>query len=391
MVSDSTLKYVDEPISRWLTEDFAQLLKWGAENGMSDLAIYSKAPAWIRLHGQWVKVTERNVASDELFFILDDVSQNSAAAAQIKSGGDLDFAYEVQVKRGVRKRFRVCATACKDGWSTGVSLVFRTIPEYPPTIEEINLEPEICDAAFPNNGLVLVTGTMGSGKSTTISAMLRHIGQNQCKHIVTYEEPIEFDLMGLSGLKGPLIQSAVPQHLRSFLSGIRNATRRAPDVILVGESRDPETLRGMIEAAEIGVTAYSTVHTRSVAETPTRIINVFPVEQQQQIASTMLASLRLIIQQRLLKNLKGGRIAIREYLAFTPSIRRHLMKTPIQNLIKEIENYVNDQGSSLLKAAAKLYLDGMISEQDYQQLLKEREEEEQWKISNGATQPYIPN
>jgi defect-in-organelle-trafficking protein DotB len=266
-------------------------------------------------------------------------------------------------------------------------MVFRTIPEHPPTMKQLEIEQDIINGAFPNNGLVLVTGTMGSGKSTTLAAMLRHIGQNHKKHIVTYEDPIEFDLMSLPDLTGPLIQSAVPYHIRDFLSGIRNATRRAPDVILVGESRDPETLRGMIEAAEIGVTAYSTVHTRSVSETPTRIINVFPPDQQQQVASTMLASLRLIIQQRLLPRIGGGRVAVREYLSFTPEIRRELMQTGISDLIPAIERFVAVNGQPLLEAADELYIEGVIAQEHYQQLIKEREAGK----CNGETQPYIPN
>jgi defect in organelle trafficking protein DotB len=388
MVSGGELKYGQEPVARWMPDDFARLLRWGAESGMSDLTIYPKSPVWIRLNGKWLQATERNVATEELFYILEAISRNDAASAQIKSGSDLDFAYEIQIARGIRKRFRVCATACKDGWGTGVSMVFRTIPEHPPSMQDLKIEKEIIDAAFPNNGLVLVTGTMGSGKSTTLAAMLRHIGQHHSKHIVTYEEPIEFDLMSLPDLSGPLIQSAVPQHIDNFLSGIRNATRRAPDVILVGESRDPETLRGMIEAAEIGVTAYSTVHTRSVSETPTRIINVFPSEQQQQIASTMLASLRLIIQQRLVPSTKGGRVAIREYLSFTPEIRRELMKTRISDLIPTIDRFVIEKGQPLLKAAAELYTGGIIENQYYQQLIKERQAD---KACSGETQPYIPN
>lgn len=388
MVSDRQLTYDQEPMSCWYPEDIKKLLLWGADLGMSDLAFYPRSTAWIRLHGQWHSVTRRNVASNELFQILDEISNNHSAQAAIKGGQDLDFAYEIQVSRGVRKRFRACATACKDGWGTGVSLVFRTIPEHPPTMADIGIEQEIIDAAFPDNGLIMVTGTMGSGKSTTLAAMLRHIGQNHSKHIITYEEPIEFDLMSLPGLTGPLIQSAVPGHIKNFLSGIRNATRRAPDVILVGESRDPETLRGMIEAAEIGVTAYSTVHTRSVAETPTRIINVFPADQQQQVAATMLSSMRLIIQQRLVPSLKGGRVALREHLSFTPDIRQQLMKTPICDLIQVIEKYVAEKGRPLLKSAADLYTGGMISEQTYQQLVKERQEE---KACSGETPQYTPN
>jgi defect-in-organelle-trafficking protein DotB len=379
--------YEQEPQVRWDPGDFAALLRWGAEQGMSDLTVYPKSPAWIRLHGNWIQASRRNVTTEELFAILDTVSRNDAASAQIKEGKDLDFAYEMIVARGMRKRFRVCATACKDGWGAGVSMVFRTIPEHPPTMKQLEIEQDIINGAFPNNGLVLVTGTMGSGKSTTLAAMLRHIGQNHKKHIVTYEDPIEFDLMSLPDLTGPLIQSAVPYHIRDFLSGIRNATRRAPDVILVGESRDPETLRGMIEAAEIGVTAYSTVHTRSVSETPTRIINVFPPDQQQQVASTMLASLRLIIQQRLLPRIGGGRVAVREYLSFTPEIRRELMQTGISDLIPAIERFVAVNGQPLLEAADELYIEGVIAQEHYQQLIKEREAGK----CNGETQPYIPN
>ncbi len=387
MVPGSQLKYDQEPGYRWTVEDFAKLLRWGAEKGMSDLAVYPKSPAWIKLHGSWMQVTERHIPSEELYYILDAISRNDAASAQIKSGEDLDFAYEVLISRGVRKRFRVCATGCKDGFGTGVSLVFRVIPEHPPRLKDLDIEKDIINGAFPDNGLVLVTGTMGSGKSTTLAAMLRHIGENHKKHIVTYEEPIEFDLMSLPGLTGPVIQSAVPTHLKTFLGGVRNSTRRAPDVILVGESRDPETLRGMIEAAEIGVTAYSTVHTRSVAETPTRIINVFPPDQQQQIASTMLAGMKMIIQQRLLPNTQGGRVAVREYLEFTPEIRRQLMKKSLHELIPAIEGYVEEQGMPLIKAAGRLYEKGLIEEQTIETLIKERTGES----CNGEILHYIPN
>jgi defect-in-organelle-trafficking protein DotB len=388
MVPGGQLEYTDEPRFRWQADEFATLLRWGAEQGMSDLAVYPKSPVWIRRNGNWIQVTRRKIATEELYSILDTISNNQAASSEIKRGEDMDFGYEVYIERGIRRRFRVCATACKDGWGTGVSMVFRAIPEHPPQLQDLDIEKEIIQAAFPNNGLVMVTGTMGSGKSTTLAAMLRHIGENHHKHIVTYEAPIEFDLMSLPDLTGPVIQSAVPIHLKDFLSGIRNSTRRAPDVILVGESRDPETLRGMIEAAEIGVTAYSTVHTRSVAETPARIINMFPASQQQQVATTMLASLRLIIQQRLLPDTSGGRMAVREYLAFTTQIRRELMQTPVHGLIARIENYVQEQGQPLLKTAGQMYDAGKITEQQLQQLIREKEGGVQ---CSGETQPYIPN
>ena len=367
------LKYDAEPAARWTPEDFAELLKWGASIGISDLEAHAQSPIWVRLHGDWFQVTERKVAGEELFWILDKISRNDAAQATVKGGEDFNFPYEVQVKRGVKERFRAVATACKDGVGTGVSIVFRSIPEHPPNIEDLEVEERLLRAAYPDNGLVLITGTMGSGKSTLISSMLQWIGQNRQKHIVTYEAPIEFNLMGIKGLQGPIIQSDVPSHLKNFLSGIRNSTRRAPDVIFVGESRDPETLRGMIEAAEIGVAAYSTVHTRSVAESPSRIINVFDQTQQQQIAATMISCLRLIVQQRLLPKVGGGRIAVREFLEFTPALRNQLLRTPVEELIPTIEGMVYQHGQPMMEAVNKAQQAGLITGQQLRDIIKERE------------------
>ena len=169
---------------------------------------------------------------------------------------------------------------------------------------------------------------MGSGKSTLLAAILRDIIEKGGRHVSTYEAPIEFDFDAIPNPGGPVSQSTIPEHLKSFLTATRNSTRTAPDVVLIGESRDPDTLRGMIESAEIGVAAYSTVHTRSVPETISRIINVFPIGERLQITATLISSLRLIISQRLLPLADGsGRIALREYLAFTPEIREALLNT----------------------------------------------------------------
>ena len=185
----------------------------------------------------------------------------------------------------------------------------------PPVLEDLQVEPGILEHAFPSNGLVLVTGVMGSGKSTLLAAILRHIIEQGGRNVITYEAPIEFDFTTIPNAGGPVSQSAIPDHLQSFLKATRNSTRAAPDVVLIGESRDPETLRGMIESAEIGVAAYSTVHTRSVPETLSRIINVFPVEERLQVSATLLSCLRLVVSQRLLPLPDGkGRTALREYL-----------------------------------------------------------------------------
>ena len=290
-----------EPLLRWEYADIDALLLWATHTGMSDLCLCSGSPAWMRLHGEWQAVSQRPISAEELLLALERLTKNNSVSAMIKSGqSDYDFAYQIEESRGVRRRYRGNATPVADGYSTGVKIVFRALPAMPPVLEDLQVEPGILEHAFPSNGLVLVTGVMGSGKSTLLAAILRHIIEQGGRNVITYEAPIEFDFTTIPNAGGPVSQSAIPDHLQSFLKATRNSTRAAPDVVLIGESRDPETLRGMIESAEIGVAAYSTVHTRSVPETLSRIINVFPVEERLQVSATLLSCLRLVVSQRLL-------------------------------------------------------------------------------------------
>mgnify|MGYP002602958477 CR=1 FL=1 len=320
---------------------------------MSDLNLRSGLPAWMRLNGLWRKVTQRAITTDELLAALERLTKNNSVSALIKSGqSDYDFAHEIEESRGVRRRFRGNATPVADGYSTGVKIVFRTIPSMPPALEDLNVEQGILDHAMPSNGLVLVTGVMGSGKSTLLAAILRRIIETGGRNVSTYEAPIEFDFDAVPNPGGPVSQSTIPEHLKSFLTATRNSTRTAPDVVLIGESRDPDTLRGMMESAEIGVAAYSTVHTRSVPETLSRIINVFPFAERLQVAATLLSSLRLVISQRLLPLPdNNGRIALREYLAFTPEIREMLLETPLERLILKTEDLLAASGQRIQDAA----------------------------------------
>ncbi len=247
----------------------------------------------------------------------------------------------------------------------------------PPSLDSLDVEQEIIDHAIPQNGLVLITGVMGSGKSTLLAAILRKIIETGGRHVATYEAPIEFDLDAVPNPGCPVSQSAIPEHLKSFLTATRNSTRTAPDVVLIGESRDPDTLRGMMESAEIGVAAYSTVHTRSVPETISRIINVFPFAERLQITATLLSSLRLVVSQRLVPMMDGtGRIALREFLAFTPEIRETLLDTPLERLIQNTELLLMEHGQLMQDAAEKAYRAGKISGGVCKAILAERRERE---------------
>ena len=346
--------YPYEPRIRWDHGEFNNLLLWATQRGMSDLCLRSGLPAWMRLNGTWRPVTKKAISTDELLAALERLTRNNSVAALIKSG-----------------------QSDSDGYSTGVKIVFRAIPSMPPALEDLHVEAEILEHAMPPHGLVLVTGVMGSGKSTLLAAILRRIIEKGGRNVSTYEAPIEFDFDAIPHPGGPVSQSTIPEHLKSFLTATRNSTRTAPDVVLIGESRDPDTLRGMIESAEIGVAAYSTVHTRSVPETLSRIINVFPVAERLQVTATLLASLRLVISQRLVPLPdNSGRTALREYLAFTPTIRERLLDTPLERLIPQAEILLGEYGQRIQDAAERAYAAGRIGRENYLAILAERKRRE---------------
>lgn len=373
----------------WTQSEFDRLLIWAAEQRVSDIKLGPAAAPWSRLNGAWVRIGTRPVANGEIMALLDTMSRNRAASATVQGARDYDFAYEVAIGRGKRQRYRVNATGCRDGWSAGIELTLRGIPGYPPTLEEIEFPLNLVDAATPQNGLVIVTGVMGSGKSATLSALLRWINEHQSRAILTYEAPIEYVLCVLPGALGPVAQSEIPTHFATFVDAARNAARRAADIILVGESRDAETLRSMIEAADIGSAVYSTLHTRSVAESPARVINMFTADEQPGISAALLSSLRLIIQQRLVPRLDPstgevvGRIALREWLVFDASLRDAMLDVPREQLTSWLTRAVIEHGRPLLQDAAEKYQAGLITESTWRAISVEQDRSTA-KISHGV-------
>ena len=354
---------------------FDEVMVWASNLGASDVELIPNDPIWMRLHGQWHPVTpQREVTTSEIGVILDASARQANASALTQSGTDVDFSHEIKISRGKKVRFRCNATGCRDGWTNGISMVLRTIPELPPKIDDLGVEPEILAAAKPKYGLVLVTGPVGSGKSTLLFSVLRDIAETEQRNILTYEAPIEFDLMSVPNRKAPVVQTEVPGHLKDFETAPRNSLRRAGDVGLFGESRDRTTMRNMSIEAETGVAVYSTVHTNSVAETISRMVREFPWEERDGMAATLLAATRLIVHQRLVPNLEGtGRVALREYLVMDETVRRALISKRVDELIPAMEALVEERGQTLLADAKAKFEAGKIPRREYEMFREAKE------------------
>lgn len=369
--------FPDEPAGAWQQDSFNELLIWCDQIGASDTFLYPGYPIWVEKDGLMHKVTERALDGLEIASLLDTITNDTGSSASVAGAAPLPFGYQVNVDRFKTLRYRGQAAACQDRWSTATSMVLRAIPGMPPAMEELGVEQAIVDAAYPRNGLVLFTGVMGQGKSTTLAAILRRMCEAQQRNIITLEAPIEFDYSPLPNKRSPVLQFEIPRHLPTFRAGVDMvATRYAAKVILVGESRDPETLKTMIASAEIGAAVYSTVHTQSVAATIPRIVNAFSQEEHSEVQAALVNAMRLIVQQRLLTNVRdGGRVAIREHLSFDADMRAELMKTDPREIATAVEAMVQQRGRSLLDAAREQHEAGVIDDETMNAIRFERERE----------------
>lgn len=341
------------------------LLRWCVEQGASDILLQSEDFGWAEIHGRWVKTTDRRLQDSEVKRAVDYI-YGANGVSILSSGKDLDPHYDIQVDRGTRYRFRINITSGKAGlMDMGASITLRTIPQDPPDIETIGLEPALRDGMFPEYGLVFVVGTTGSGKSTTLASVIRYMLEHGTdRKILCYESPIEFTYgrIGLAG-KNPLpFQSEIGVNLTSFLAAVRNAMRRAPSVILIGESRDRETMEATIEAGLTGHATYTTLHAETPSETMSRVIHMFPGDQQEGAAYSLLGAIRTILAQKLVKTLDGRRAPIREWIRFGPEEKARLEARPPHEWPAIIRAMVYESGHSYRHDAMRLLLDGKIDE-----------------------------
>ena len=297
------------------------LLAFSVKNKASDLHISTGLPPMIRVHGDVRRINLPAANQEQVFDMITDV-MNDNQRKIFQQNLETDFSFELPNIA----RFRVNAFMS----NRGPAAVFRTIPSTVLTLEQLNAPKVFEKISDTPRGLVLVTGPTGSGKSTTLAAMINYINENHPAHILTIEDPIEFVHQSKKALVN---QRELHEHTHSFANALRSALREDPDVILVGEMRDPETIGLALTAAETGHLVFGTLHTTGAAKTVDRIVDVFPAGEKEMVRSMLSESLRAVISQTLLKTKDGsGRVAAHEIMLSTPAVRNLIRENKIAQI-----------------------------------------------------------
>jgi len=330
--------------------DISDLLAFSVKNKASDLHLSAGLPPMIRVHGDIRKINVPAMDHSEVHDMVYDI-MNDGQRKVYEETLECDFSFEIPNLA----RFRVNAF----NHNRGSGAVFRTIPSKILTLEQLNCPAIFKDIADTPRGICLVTGPTGSGKSTTLAAMIDYINDKEFGHILTVEDPIEFVHQSKKCL---INQREVGPHTLSFNNALRSALREDPDVILVGELRDLETIRLALTAAETGHMVFGTLHTSSAAKTVDRIIDVFPAAEKEMVRSMLSESLRAVISQTLLKTKdEQGRVAAHEIMIGTPAIRNLIRENKIPQMYSSIQTGQNVGMQTLDQNLQDLVKRGVVS------------------------------
>src|SRR6187431_2738747 len=332
--------------------DITELLAFSAKQGASDLHLSAGLPPMIRVDGDVRRINLPPMEHKQVHGLIYDI-MNDKQRKDYEEFLETDFSFEVP---GVA-RFRVNAF----NQNRGAGGVFRTIPSKVLTMEDLGMGQVFRDISMMPRGLVLVTGPTGSGKSTTLAAMVDFINDNKYEHVLTIEDPIEF----VHESKKCLVnQREVHRDTHGFSEALRSALREDPDIILVGEMRDLETIRLALTAAETGHLVFGTLHTSSAAKTIDRVVDVFPAAEKDMVRSMLSESLRAVISQTLLKKVGGGRIAAHEIMIGTPAIRNLIREGKIAQMYSAIQTGQSNGMQTLDQCLTELVSKGVVSKEE---------------------------
>ena len=329
------------------------LLKIMIQNNASDMHIRSDSPVYLRIHGKLVPIKESTMSASEVDNLIKPIMSERTKKI-FAENHEVDFSYEVE-NLG---RFRINYYLQK----SKPAIAIRHIPFNIPTLEDLKLPVQpIKKLLFNTRGLILVTGVTGSGKSSTLAAMIEYLNQNYDLHIITIEDPIEFVF---KDKKSIISQREVGSDTKTFVDALRVALRQDPDVIMVGEMRDLETTKAAITAAETGHLVLSTMHTINTVQTISRIIDLYPPHQQNQVRLQLSETLRGIISQRLIPCSKGGRIVAVEIMINTPHIRKLIAENNLDAITQAISKGEYYGMQTFNQSLVKIYKSNLATLED---------------------------
>lgn len=332
--------------------DITELLAFSVKNKASDLHLSAGLPPVIRVDGEMRKLNVPAMDDKQVKALIYEI-MNDRQRKEYEENLETDFSFEV---KGL-SRFRVNAFI----QNRGAAAVLRTIPSEVLTLDQLNAPDSFKQIINQPTGIVLVTGATGSGKSTTLAAMIDYINTNKREHILTIEDPIEFVHQNKLSV---INQREVHRDTHSFNNALRSALREDPDIILVGELRDLETIRLAISAAETGHLVFGTLHTNSAPKTIDRIVDVFPAEEKAMIRSMLSESIRAVISQTLLKKVGGGRVAAHEIMIGIPAIRNLIREDKVAQMYSVIQTGQQHGMQTMDQCLQRLVQQGLITPQD---------------------------
>lgn len=318
----------DDP-PRVTPEVFTEWALACARAGFADLTLQTEQPPRGNLHGDMMCLGHRPWSTSEMTGLLCEIYGSESVTATLAAGEVLDFAWHAPEGRGIHRSFRINATAIRPvRGGSGVEVTLRVLPNRTPTLESVGLDKEVVKIMSPDTGVVILAGATGAGKSTTMAALLRtHLEGDRPRKIVDIQAPIEFTFADVlrRDTAASFGQSEIGRHVRDWAAGVRGALRRAPHVICLGEARDLETIRAVLEAAMTGHLVVTTTHAGSLTEVFRRLVTVFDPGSREAMAFDLVCAVKAIMVQRLEPAPDGGRVPLRAILEVTPELRRRLL------------------------------------------------------------------
>lgn len=368
---EGTILYEDEPV-RFSRRDVERFFVWASEKGASDITIQTGEQIFLEIDGKMHRVTKHYLDNSEVLEMVVAMYGSETAKGILAGDRDLDFPYQITPTRNQKFRFRVNCVGVMVQGQLGVQITARTIPGIPPKLEQLGIEQDILDNVCPKQGMIVVTGGTGSGKSTLLASVIRHLLEDPNGHrkIITFEAPIEYVYDDVEHPTTSIAQTEIGKSLKSFAEGTRNALRRKPSIILLGEARDAETIGEAVTASMTGHLLYTTIHSNGFADTIRRMVNVFDGSEKNSRAVDIISSLRMVISQRLVPATNGKRQALREYVVMNEEIVDYILEAGVENITASCRHVLIKYGRSFLQDATDKYNQGLISEQVWREIAR---------------------